>query len=337
VKTRLLITSIALLAILSPTVIAQKARTVTPAPKPAPGLLASLPKSDAVAIVNVRQLLNEVMPRMLAENPGKLAEANAELDKFKTRTGIDPRSFDQLALGLTYVYPTQGVTKVESVVLARGAFNAAGFVAAGRIASNGKYREEKYQGHTIYVFTLEQQMRVMGLFNLRVNDLAVTALSSNVLALGTPVTVKWAIDAGQGRRGVNQELIELATRDPNAAIGFGGNITPELVQSINLGNEETMKDLSNIRQAYGSVGVTEKDVEMLLAARTLTPTAAKNLSGTLDGLKTLAGFLVGGMPAPKGPVARTALNNMKITTQGNELQVRTSVAQVDVASLLRGK
>jgi len=336
VKTRILITSIALLALLNITANGQKPRT-TAAEKPAPGLLTALPQSDAVAIVNVRQLLNEVMPRMLAENPSKLAEANAELEKFKTRTGIDPRAFDQLALGLRYTYPAAGVSKVESVGLARGTFNAAAFVAAGRIAANGKYREEKYQGQTIYIFTLEEQIKLFGILNIRVTDLAVSAISPNVLALGTPNTVKAAIDASKGRRGLNQELIELATRDPNAAIGFGGNITPELLRTINIGNEETMKDLSNVRQAYGSVGVTEKDVEMFVAARTVTPAAAKSLGDTIEGLKTLAGFLVGGMPAPKGPVARTALNNLKITTQGNELQVRTAVAQVDITPLLRGK
>lgn len=306
------------------------------APKPAPTLLSALPQSDALALVNVRLLLDQALPKMLAESPGKLAEVNAEIEKFKSRTGIDPRAFDQVALGMRYTYPAAGISKIESVVLARGTFNAAAFVAAGRIAANGKYREEKYQGHTIYVFTLEQQMKVFGLFNMKVNDLAVTALGNNVLALGTPGTVKGAIDAGKGRRGENQELIALATRDPNAAVGFGGNVTAELLKTINT-NEAIVKDLNTIRQVYGTIGVTEKDVEMFLAARTLNADAAKNLSQTLEGLKQLGAFFVGRIPAPKGTVARTALDNLRITTQGNELQVRTAVAQADLAPLLRGE
>ena len=336
-KTKIFNGSIALLALLivNAIVLAQKSRTPAAA-KPAPTLLAALPQSDAVALVNVRLLLDQAVPKMLAENPGKLAQVNAELEKFKTRTGIDPRSFDQLAVGMRYTYPSAGISKIESVVLARGTFNANAFVAAGRIAANGKYREEKYQGHTIYIFTLAEQMKVFGLFNMKVNDLAVTPLSNNVLALGTPSAVRGAIDAGKARRGVNQELIELATRDPNAAIGFGGNVTPELLKTINLSNDAIVKDISTIRQVYGTVGVTASDVEMFLAARTLNPDSAKNLGQTLEGLKQLGAFFVGHMPAPKGTVARTALDNLKITTQGNELQIRTAVAQADLAPLMRG-
>jgi hypothetical protein len=59
--------------------------------------MASLPESDAVAQIRVRRLLNDVMPRLLAGNPAKLAQANADIDQFKTRTGVDPRAFDQIA------------------------------------------------------------------------------------------------------------------------------------------------------------------------------------------------------------------------------------------------
>src|SRR6185436_10776781 len=77
----------------------------TTAKPPAPTLLNQLPPSDALALVNVRQLLTEAMPRMLANNAAKLGEATAEIDKFKTRTGIDPRAFDQVAVGMVYTYP----------------------------------------------------------------------------------------------------------------------------------------------------------------------------------------------------------------------------------------
>ena len=333
-KTRILITTLSLLLAFAATGFAQKSGK---APKPTPSLLEALPQSDAVAIVNVRQLLDQAVPKILAENPAKLAEVNAEIAKFKTRTGIDPRSFDQVALGMRYTYPAAGIAKIESVVLARGTFNAAAFVAAGRIAANGKYREEKYQGHTIYIFTLEQQLKVFGLLNIKVNDLAVSALSGSVLALGSSNTVKSAIDAGKGRRGLNQELIALATRDPNAAIGFGGNVSPALLQTVRFSNDAIVKDIATIRQVYGTVGVTDKDVEMFLAARTVNAVSAKNLSVTLEGLKQLAALWVGNMKAPKGTVARAALDNLKITAQGSELQIRTAVAQADLAPLMRGE
>jgi hypothetical protein len=315
---------------------AQKTRPASVA-KPAPSLLTSLPQSDAVALVNQRQLLDEVVPKILADNPAKLAEANAEIEKFKTKTGIDLRSFDQVALSVRYSYPSAGITKVDTVALARGIFNAAAFVAAGKIAAEGKYREEKYQGHTIYVFSLDQQLKLFGLFNLQVRNLAVTALAGDVLALGSPATVRTAIDASKVSGRSNAELIELASRDPNAIAGFGGNIPARLLPNLNISNDEVTKDLSTVRQVYGSVGLSEKNLEMFLAARTTNADSARNLSDTLAALKQFGALFVGRLPAAKGTVAQTALDNLKITTQGSELQIRTAVAQADIAPLLRGE
>ena len=126
----------------------------------APSLMSSLPESDAVAHVKVKQLLSEAMPRILANNPAKLSEVNASIDRFKDRTGLDPRMFQQIAFGIRFTYPAEGVTKLQTVALANGTFSSAAMVAAGRVASNGKYREEKYHDKTIYVFTLEENIKL---------------------------------------------------------------------------------------------------------------------------------------------------------------------------------
>jgi hypothetical protein len=53
-------------------------------------------------------------------------------------------------------------------------------------------------------------------------------------------------------------------------------------------------------------------------------------------LKALAGLFIGRLPAAKESLARAALNNLQVTTQGNDLQIRTAVAQAQVAPLIRG-
>ena len=80
-------------------VAAQTVRRPTAA-RPTPSLAASLPASDTVALVKVKRLLDEAMPTMLANSPARLTEVNARIENFKTRTGIDPRAFEELALGL---------------------------------------------------------------------------------------------------------------------------------------------------------------------------------------------------------------------------------------------
>jgi hypothetical protein len=49
----------------------------------------------------------------------------------------------------------------------------------------------------------------------------------------------------------------------------------------------------------------------------------------------LGGFAISRMAGVKGTLARTALDNLKTTTVGNELQIRTAVPQSQVAPLIK--
>jgi hypothetical protein len=332
VKTKILNLAIVFLAICSTQVLIAQTRTRN---TPAAGLMASLPQSDAVAQVKIRQLLAEAMPRILANNPAKLAEVNASIESFKTRTGLDPRMFEQVALGVRFNHPAAGVTKAETVALANGDFSAAAMVAAGRIASNGNYREEKHQGKNIYIFKLDQNVRLLGVFDFRIAELAAAPLDGNVLALGDLNSVRAAIDAGrQRRRAPNAELIALANRDPNALIGFGSNMSEQLVGNLDLGNAPVAEELSKLRQVFGSVGASEKDLELFVGARAANADAARSLGDTLEGLKQLGVFFVGRLSGARGVLAKSALANLKIVTTANELQIRTMVPQADVGPLM---
>ena len=300
---------------------------------PVPTLMSSLPQSDAVAQVKVQQLLNEAMPRIFASNPAKLNEVNASIERFKERTGLDPRMFQQVAIGIRYTYPSEGVTKVETVALANGSFSAKAMVTAGTLAASGKYREEKYKDKTIYIFTLDENLRLLGLFDFRIGELAAAPLDNNILALGDPAAVRRAIDASHQRKQANTELIALASRDPNAVIGFGSNTTEQLIGNLDIGTAPIAEDLKRLRQVYGSVSTTPSDLQLFLAGRAVNAEVAQSLSDQLGTLKQLGALFVGRLSGAKGVLAKSALSNMKIVSTANELQIRTSVAQAEVGPL----
>lgn len=301
---------------------------------PPADVLSYLPASDGIAIVDVRRLLNETMPRILAGDAAKLAQANAEIDKFKTRTGIDPRAFDRVVLGTHFTYPSPRVTRLETVAIARGTFDAKALTASARTAANGKYREEKYRGATISIIPVNDQMKLLGVWDMRINELAVCALDSTSLAIGSVTTVRAAIDAGKSGK-ASAELAALATRDPKAVIGFGANLPKELMTNLNVGNDTIAKDAGSIRQVYGSIGSTETDVSLMLVARTDSAEAASNLNDTVTGLKQLGGLFIGRMAPEKKALAQAALDNLKITTRGTELEIRTQVAAANLASVIK--
>ena len=76
-------------------------------------------------------MLDEALPKLFADNSAKLAEVNRQIEEFKTRTGLDPRIFDELALGMTYSYPSEGVTKINTLAIANGNFTLECFGCCG--------------------------------------------------------------------------------------------------------------------------------------------------------------------------------------------------------------
>ncbi|HEY3104683.1 MAG TPA: hypothetical protein VGJ69_13925 [Pyrinomonadaceae bacterium] len=311
-----------------------RARTTTTQARTA-DIFAFVPQSDGIVVVDVDRLLNETLPRVFAGDTAKLAQINSEIDKFKTQTGIDARAFNRVVVAARYTYPSAKVTKLEPVAIAQGKFDVKALTLAARLAAKGNAREEKYRGATITILTINDQIKLFGLWNMRVRDLALTALNSNTVAVGTPATVRATIDAARTPRRDSADLVSLATRDPQAVIGFGANVPAALWAHLNLGNDATAQDASSIRQAYGSLGTTATDVSLTLVARTETPAAAKNLGDILTGLKQLAGFMIMQMTGDKKALAQSALENLKINARGNEIEIRTQVAAANLASLMK--
>jgi hypothetical protein len=300
-----------------------------------PGILSALPASDAVMLINLQRLLKEAMPRVLDQT--KLAQANAEIEKFKTQTGVDPRSFDNVAVGMRFSSLASGMTKVSTVALAHGTFNAGAMVAAGRLATNGKYSEEKYNGATIYIFDLNEQVKMFGLLNMKVSRLGVSALDAHTLALGDPVVVRAAIDASRGGGGrVTSELVQLATRSPNALIGFGANLPQFIMQGISVPSDEIARNLASVRQVYGSVGATESGFDSMLVARTENAEQAKGLSDTIGALKQFSPLISARLSGAKARLAQNALDSLEVSAQGNELHLRLALAQTDLNTLMGG-
>jgi hypothetical protein len=275
------------------------------------------------------------MPRILANNPARLTQVNASVENFKTRTGLDLRMFDEVAVGVHFTFPGEGRAKANTVAIAKGAYNSAAMITAGSVAMTGKFRQEKYKDKTIYIFTLDETVTVLGVFDFRINELAVMPLDTNTLALGDPTSIRSLIDATRASKRANAELIALASRDPNAVIGFGANMSEQLVSSVDaIGNAPIAGELAKLRHVYGSVGTTEKDLELFIGARAMNAGAASSLGDTLRQLKEIGALFVGRLSGARGVLAKSALTNLKIVNNAEELQIRTAVPSADVGPLM---
>ncbi|MDT7542111.1 MAG: hypothetical protein QOE33_2015 [Acidobacteriota bacterium] len=300
-------------------------------------LLTQLPASDAVMTVDVKRLLSE-LPRAYANDATELARVNAEIGKFAEHTGLDARQFERFALGVHYGKAGSGATTLETVALMHGAFNPATIFSAAQQASGGKAREEQYGGRSVHVFNFDEQVKLIGLFNMHLTELAVSALDANTLAVGKLSRVREAIDAAQGRGRVSIEIAALATRAPAALIGMGGNVPASATQNLDFLSPEFSRSIAAIRQFYGSVGSNTEGFQMLTVLRTTDAGSAKTLGESIESLKALAPFAIGQFARGKPERARLlrgVVNGMRVGAQGNELQISLDLAQNDLAALIQ--
>lgn len=299
--------------------------------------LNALPQSDAVLLVDVHRLIDEALPKVFASNQEKLAAANAELAKFKEQTGLDTRSFDQVAVGTRLTDDAGNRSKLDPIVIAHGAFSPGALVFGSKIAAgNGKYREEKYNGQTITIFPVADQVKLLGLFKINAGELAVTALDGRTLAFGNPVMVRAAIDVRGGRRArVANDVVALVGRNQNALMAFGVVVPQTLTQNVSFGSDEISRSVASIRQFYGAINAHENGFDTMTAFVTASKDDAERLSDSVSALKQFAPFIVGRLGGARGKAARSALDSLQIGAQGNEVQLRASISQPDLDALLK--
>lgn len=314
---------------------AQAARASGAQGSPVARVNVPLPASDAVLRADLKRLLTEAAPRALAGDQAKLAQMNADVEQFKARTGLDARDFDTVTVGARITRLPSGATRIGNLVaIARGTLRPDAVVSAMRAAAKGGLSEQKYGGQTVYVISVNGQIRVFGLAKMHVSDLAVAVLDQATLAVGEPAAVRGAIDAAaRGATGrVDQALIN-SVQTPDL-VAFAGSVPPGAFGGLETGLPNVDRAVASIRAFRGAVAETPAGFLVTTVLRTQTAGDAKQLFDTAQALKQVAPGLIS-MSGEKGKFALRAVNNLNITNAGNEVHFRLDLPQGDIAELLR--
>lgn len=301
--------------------------------------LATLPASDVVVFVDAQRILNDTLPNFFAANPALISRINAKLDAMKTETGIDPRSFDSLAVGLKFNESSR-LDDPRFVTLARGHFNAEEVIAAGlaqaKTKRSIKVREEQFSGRTVYIFKpIESAAACSHPVDVHSDEMAVAAYDSNTIVSGDVEGVRAALDSGSPR--VSSELVEMATRTPDAVVEWGGNLPPGVSAHLDPRQrrepDAMSRSIAAIRQFYGSVSVAGTEAATFIALRTETAEQAQEIEHGLNSLKMVTKL---GIRNNSGHTAQASslskiIENLSISTESNEVQIKMKLAQSDIA------
>jgi len=301
--------------------------------------LGALPASDIIIFVDTERFVNDTLPNFLAGDPVLFARVNAKLDRFQKETGIDARSFDSLAIGLRL---GSAGNDPSFVAIARGDFVASqlietGFATAQKKENIGRV-EEQYEGKTIYVLTPPAGRAATCSRNGKTDTcrMAVTALDSNTIALGDLESIRATVNPGAAR--VEQSLVDLATRTPNAFAGFAGNLPQGTAQQFGIRSGRADKLAASVRQVYGSINTVGTTAESILALRTETAEQAHDIAEAINGLKFISKLGFGGRAGANKAEAEALSNLLKglsVTAQNEEVELKLNVTQTDIAPLMR--
>ncbi len=310
-------------------------------------LAALLPTSDGVLTLDVQRLLNEAVPQILSSRQQTLADINAKIDELRDKTGLDARQFEQIAVGVAMKQISAKEIDLEPVFLARGKYSANALIALGKLASNGKYREEKFGSRTVYVFTGKEiaatnkpatsnswlDKAIERMFNNLTKEIAVTTLDANTLAFGSLARVR---ETFESKTPINNEVLSLVNRKPNAVVSFGAKLPNGLSSFVDLDNDELGKTLDSIRQMSGAVEVSGGNTSLTIAAKTLKPEQAQSLKETLDGLQMIGKAFLGGGKTDDKKVYGRMIDSARFTQTGSEVTLDLQVPQSDINILLTG-
>ncbi|HJU54307.1 MAG TPA: hypothetical protein VJ715_07045 [Pyrinomonadaceae bacterium] len=336
-KLRSLVLSLLLTAAVSvATVSAQTATpaatttTTTTAPAES-GALSALPASDLVIYANMRRIMTELAPHIMAHDPSMLAKVMGAIEMVKAKTGVNVMGIERVAVGLRLLGPIGPEFKKENlgiVIIAYGDFDANAFTTFAKAETKGKMSEQTYGGKIVYSEPAPEPPKTKS----ERERPAFAVLDANTLAIGDLVEVRAAVDAAAGTGRLDPALARLATEDENALVGVGVNFSPAVAQHLgaSVGPDEVVRAgvrllVSTVKQMSLSAGVGPGTFNMTMGMRFCD---AQQAQGVGDVLKAVHRKV-----AADEPKVRGLLEGVQVTTDGSDVRVRAEIKGEALRSL----
>ena len=302
-----------------------------------------LPESDGVVVVDVKRLFDQALPQILSANEPMLLKVNTEVEKIRSKTGLDLRKFDRVAIGFKTVQMEGGKIDFQPLLLARGNADPKSVADSADLASGGTVRTETIAGRTVHIFSakhiidknkpvgksggslLEKMMdKVAGGLS---EEAAITAYDENTVALGTVDRVRALL--GDSPR-IGSELMGLLNQKPNAMANFGFVLPEGMSTFFELEDDDLGQGLDAVRQMNGSLDVVPGKTILSIGARTADQTQAENLEVMLQGFQGVFSMILKKQKGADKQVYGRMLENLAVGRKADLVTIDLEIAQKDL-------
>jgi hypothetical protein len=124
-------------------------------------------------------------------------------------------------------------------------------------------------------------------------------------------------------------------KDAGTFMAFAGNVPAGALANVDTGmSADVDRAVASIRGFYGTVGSTAAGLQTMTTLRAGTASDAKQLFDVVNALRQIApGFIA--VAGEKWAFARGMVESLKVTTKGNEVQLRLDIPQASIPTVLK--
>jgi hypothetical protein len=314
-----------------------------PVTKPTPtvstdDLLALLPASDVLGVVDAGRAFTDLLPRLKSIWPSGFAGLTRSLESFTSKTGIDPTQLKTAVLGVKI----GGTGSGQGVVILQGANVDPKRVEAAVVQEKGGFKAQDYKGKTIYTVTppppapkpangTEPPPKQPE----KPSPISFALLGNQVVALGDVPSIQSVLDAQAvpPKTNPNAELGAVLKETKAGLIRFAAVLPESLRQSLSA-NGDLFKQIAAVKVIFGSFDFAN-DFSAALDTRLRTASAsdASQLEASLKSLVVLAKSFLG--QDQKLAVLGQLLDLVTIAAQSNDVAVSLALPRALIDQLAK--
>ena len=296
--------------------------------------LSTLPEADTLIYINPQRILNEALPKFMSEKD--LAGMRSAFDDVKKHLGVDPARVEYVVVAVRFRKPGGDLSfnAPEFMTVTGGDFSAESLLTVARLASGGRLRDETHNGKALSVLTIDPLVKEAEKNPLlkSFTEVAIAAVSPNMIAAGSPGYVRAAIDSVGGTGRINAESLNALLRDPNALISAAGSPWNSFSRSFGLQGTATTERTPRCDMRLGDfyVGVTMDATNFVLRGfiNADNPDTAKIINSLISGVMAQASSAV-------DPKTQTTLKTINFTAEDNEVVIRADFPQQMLIDLIK--
>ncbi len=272
-------------------------------------LLMQLPVSDIVAVIDVKRVMGELLPRLKNISVAGIGKTASEIETFAKLSGIDPAQVQTAVLG---VKMTETLSRGSGLLLLQGVSIDAQKLSSAAKAAGGELNAREYQGKQLFTLSLKAKPEAAA------SELFFAALDQQRIAIGDLEAVQSVLSAKAPTAAHAPLAKALKEIKESSLVRFAGNL-PEGLRAMLASQGELFSQVAAVKAIFGSMDLNADNTATVAArARTASNNDAALLKESLGGLVVLGKLFLGG-DDEKSKLYSSLLDKVQISTQAQDV------------------